>query len=47
MIRWKQEAMDLQDFGLELPNPDFQMLARAYGAGTLSLASSSFKTLEI
>lgn len=26
--------MSLQDFGLELRNPNFQMLAEAYGAGT-------------
>jgi len=32
MIRWKQAGMSLQDFGLELRNPNFQMLAEAYGA---------------
>jgi acetolactate synthase-1/2/3 large subunit len=32
MIRWKQEAMDYADFGLEFNNPDFVLYARSYGA---------------
>jgi acetolactate synthase-1/2/3 large subunit len=32
MIRWKQEGMGLQDYGLGLQNPDFMKLADAYGA---------------
>jgi acetolactate synthase-1/2/3 large subunit len=32
MIRWKQSAMKLQDFGLEFGNPDFVMYANSYGA---------------
>jgi len=32
MIRWKQEGMGLQDYGLGLVNPDFMKLADAYGA---------------
>jgi acetolactate synthase-1/2/3 large subunit len=32
MIRWKQYAMGLQDFGLEFNNPDFVMYANSYGA---------------
>ena len=32
MIRWKQYAMELADFGLEFGNPDFSMYAESYGA---------------
>jgi acetolactate synthase-1/2/3 large subunit len=32
MIRWKQEAEGLPDFGLTFKNPDFVQYARAYGA---------------
>lgn len=32
MIRWKQEDMELPDFGLGFGNPDFVAYARAYGA---------------
>lgn len=32
MIKWKQEAMKLQNFGLEFGNPDFVAYANAYGA---------------
>jgi acetolactate synthase-1/2/3 large subunit len=32
MIRWKQEAMGLPDFGLNFKNPDFVAYAAAYGA---------------
>ena len=32
MIRWKQYAMGLADFGLEFGNPDFSMYAESYGA---------------
>jgi len=32
MIRWKQGAMGLQDFGLEFGSPDFVMYANSYGA---------------
>ena len=32
MIRWKQYAMGLQDFGLEFNNPDFVMFANSFGA---------------
>ena len=32
MIRWKQYAMGLADFGLEFGNPDFSMYAKSYGA---------------
>lgn len=31
MIRWKQEADDLPDFGLSFDNPDFVKYAEAYG----------------
>lgn len=32
MIRWKQEAMKLESFGLSFGNPDFVAYAEAYGA---------------
>lgn len=32
MIKWKQNDMDFQDFGLDFRNPDFVAYARAYGA---------------
>ena len=32
MIRWKQYAMGLQDYGLQFNNPDFVMYANSYGA---------------
>ncbi len=31
MIKWKQEALGLADFGLDFGNPDFVQYARAYG----------------
>jgi acetolactate synthase-1/2/3 large subunit len=32
MIKWKQEAMGMHDFGLDYNNPDFVAYANAYGA---------------
>ena len=32
MIRWKQEGMKFQNFGLEYTNPNFVMYAQSYGA---------------
>lgn len=32
MIRWKQQEMNLPDFGMTVGNPDFVKLAEAYGA---------------
>ncbi len=32
MIRWKQKNMDLPSFGLSFHNPDFEMLAKSFGA---------------
>jgi len=32
MIRWKQEGMGFEDFGLQLDNPDFVAYANSYGA---------------
>ncbi len=32
MIRWKQQSMELEDFGLTFGNPDFVRYAEAYGA---------------
>jgi acetolactate synthase-1/2/3 large subunit len=46
MIRWKQYAMGLQDFGLEFNNPDFVMYANSYGAkGHLVENAESFVPL--
>ena len=32
MIRWKQNAMGLEDYGLQFKNPDFVKYAESYGA---------------
>jgi len=32
MIKWKQAAQELDDFGLSFNNPDFVMYAQSYGA---------------
>ena len=32
MIKWKQDEMGLQDFGLKFDNPDFVALAESFGA---------------
>jgi len=32
MIKWKQEAMGFEDFGLDFDNPDFIKYAESYGA---------------
>ncbi len=32
MIKWKQQAMGLHDFGLDYGNPDFVQYAASYGA---------------
>ncbi len=32
MIKWKQQIMDLEDFGLDFTNPDFVKYAESYGA---------------
>ena len=32
MIRWKQEDMQMPDFGLKFNNPDFVKLAESFGA---------------
>lgn len=32
MIKWKQQAMHLSDFGLDFNNPDFVKLAESFGA---------------
>lgn len=40
MIRWKQEAMGMQSFGLRFNNPDFVKLAESFGAHGHLLASA-------
>lgn len=32
MIKWKQESMNLADYGLDFSNPDFEALAKSFGA---------------
>ncbi|MBT3345540.1 MAG: acetolactate synthase large subunit [Gemmatimonadetes bacterium] len=32
MIKWKQAGMGLEDFGLDIGNPDFVLYAQSYGA---------------
>jgi acetolactate synthase-1/2/3 large subunit len=48
MIKWKQEAMGFQNFGLDYNNPDFVLYAKAYGAeGHLINSTEEFaSTLE-
>jgi acetolactate synthase-1/2/3 large subunit len=40
MIKWKQAGMGLQEFGLDLGNPDFVLYAEAYGAHGYRLAKT-------
>jgi len=48
MIKWKQDAMGLADFGLSFKNPDFVQLAEAFGASGYQIRSADEckKTLE-
>lgn len=39
MIKWKQEDMGFDDYGLDLPNPDFIKYAESYGAKGLRVES--------
>ncbi len=32
MIKWKQKSMNLEDYGLNFSNPDFEKLAESFGA---------------
>ena len=41
MIKWKQQAMGLADFGLDLGNPDFVKYAESYGAHGHRIGSAS------
>ena len=41
MIQWKQDAMGLQPFGLELGNPDLVRLAEAYGVRGVRIARAA------
>ena len=45
MIKRKQHAMGFQDFGLDLTNPDFKLLAQSFGAD-YQLADSPTKLQE-
>jgi acetolactate synthase I/II/III large subunit len=40
MIKWKQEAMMLDRFGLDFKNPDFVQYAKAYGANGVSITKA-------
>ncbi|MEO1253442.1 MAG: acetolactate synthase large subunit [Bacteroidota bacterium] len=48
MIKWKQEGMGFEDFGLDYNNPDFVKYAESYGANGYRITSSEdfTKTLE-
>ncbi len=48
MIRWKQYAMGLEDYGLEFGNPDFVKYAESYGATghRVTSADALLPTLE-
>lgn len=39
MIKWKQEGMDFDNFGLDFKNPDFVKYAEAYGAKGYRISS--------
>ncbi len=41
MIKWKQQNMKFQDFGLDFGNPDFVSYARSYGAQGHRLESAA------
>ena len=44
MIKWKQEGMGLDNFGLDYKNPDFVKYAESYGAiGYRPKSDESFK----
>lgn len=46
MIKWKQQSMGLDDFGLDFGNPDFVKLAEAFGAtGHRITAADEFETV--
>lgn len=40
MIKWKQQQMQLSDFGLDFANPDFVKYAEAYGASGYRLSET-------
>ena len=48
MIRWKQAAMGVEDFGLSFANSDFVRYAEAYGANGVRVAAADqlFTTLD-
>ena len=46
MIKWKQQAMGLPNFGLDFGNPDFVKYAEAYGAkGYRATSAAEFRLL--
>ena len=50
MIKWKQAAMDMEDFGLDFNNPNFIEYAESYGAkgaqsGKAGRTDSAFKKM--
>jgi len=48
MIKWKQEGLGFNNFGLDFGNPDFEMYAKSYGAIGHKITSSKnlVETLE-
>ncbi|MGK0413298.1 MAG: acetolactate synthase-1/2/3 large subunit, partial [Polaribacter sp.] len=46
MIKWKQEGMGFEDFGLDYKNPDFVKYAESYGAiGHRAKSDQNFKEI--
>ncbi|MEM9325979.1 MAG: acetolactate synthase large subunit [Bacteroidota bacterium] len=47
MIKWKQEAMGLDNYGLDFENPDFVRYAEAYGAKGYRIQSAAGFTEQL
>lgn len=47
MIKWKQDAMGLKNFGLSFTNPDFVRLAESFGARGVRITKTAQFTTEI
>jgi acetolactate synthase-1/2/3 large subunit len=41
MIKWKQQALGFDDFGLDFNNPDFVKYAESYGANGHRIETTS------
>ncbi len=47
MIKWKQSAMKLKDFGLTFSNPDFVRLAESFGARGVRITKAEQFRMEV